>query len=140
MRKFRQRIKGIAAVAAAFACAFFAYALIRSPVFAGNEYEFSLGSSSSARIVRTDAPALFKFFTDAAGESARFAGDVHEALFAQLRAQVLFTEEACGVTAYYCYSPLLGEGVLLGGRRVNLQVAVGNGRTAAGTPLIFGGF
>ena len=35
---------------------------------------------------------------------------------------------------------VLGEGVLLRGVRVNLHIAVSGSRTAAGTPVIFGGF
>ena len=44
------------------------------------------------------------------------------------------------IVSYYCRSPLLGEGILLNGERVNLHIAAGGGQTAAGTPLIFGGF
>lgn len=139
MKKRRAKLGGIVLVAAAFLCAVFAYALTRSPVFAGEGYELSLGGSSSARIIQTQDPALVKFFTPVAGESARWAGDVHGELIARFSAEVLFTETSCGVIHYYCHSPMLGAGVALGGRTVNLHIAVGNGRTAAGTPVIFGG-
>ena len=134
------RLRGVAAVAMCFVCAAFAYALTRSPVFAGEGYEFSSGTSSSAHIERTDAPFSYKLFHAVAGESARFSGDVCAQLIASYRAEVLFCEEACGVTNYYCFSPLLGAGILLDGRQVNLHIAVDGGQTAAGTPVIFGGF
>lgn len=134
------RLRGVAAVAMCFVCAAFAYALTRLPVFAGEGYEFSSGTSSSAHIERTDAPFSYKLFHAVAGESARFPGDVRAQLIASYRAEVLFCEEACGVTNYYCFSPLLGAGILLDGRQVNLHIAVGGGQTAAGTPVIFGGF
>ena len=56
------------------------------------------------------------------------------------RAELLFTEESCGVVNYYMYSPLLGNCVFLNGYAVNLHVAVGAEQTAAGTPLVFGGY
>ena len=71
MRKFSRTFFGIAAVIACFACAVFAYALTRMPLFDGNGYEFSVRSSSSAQIVRTDSPYLYKLFHRVAGESAR---------------------------------------------------------------------
>ena len=140
MRKSKGVLRGLSAVAAAFLCAGFAYALTRSPAFSGEGYEFSAGASSSACVVRTDTPVLYKLFTPVAGESARWEGDMRRALLARYRAEVLFVEEACGVTAYYCHSPLLGGGVLLEGECVNLQIAWDGSRTAAGTPVIFGGF
>ena len=140
VRKALKRAGGVILVAAVFACAGFAYALTRSPVFSGRQYEFSAGASSSAGIVRTEEPALYKLFHAVAGESARFAGDASEELLSRFRAQVLFIEKVCGVVNYYCYSPVLEGGVVLGGKTVNLHIAVGEDVTAAGTPVIFGGF
>lgn len=74
------------------------------------------------------------------GESAVFQGDRAEELLRAYRARVLFTEEAAGAVSYYCYSPYLGEGIFLDGECVNLHIAAGRGQTAAGTPLLFGGF
>ena len=135
-----KRIVSCLAAAASLLCACFIYALCRLPVFAGEGYELSCGASSSARVVRTTTPFLFKLTHAVAGESARFAGDVHAELLRAYRAEVLFTESAGGAVSYYCYSPLLGAGILLSGKQVNLHIAVGHGCTAAGTPVIFGGF
>lgn len=133
------KIKGIAIIGACIACGAFAYALTRSPVFDGEGYELYTGTSSAGVIV-TDAPAAVKLTLPVAGESARWEGDRAAELLERFDARVLFCEEVCGTRNYYCSSPLLGEGVLLRGVRVNLHIAVSGGRTAAGTPVIFGGF
>lgn len=115
--------------------------LSRPPVFEGGSgYELYTGTSSGA-IIETQNPALAKFFCPRVlGESARFEGDRCEELRDRFQAHLLFTEEAAGVTNYYLYSPLLGHGTVLCGEVVNLHIAVCGERTAAGTPLIFGGF
>ena len=133
------KIKGIAIIGACIACGAFAYALTRSPVFDGEGYELYTGTSSAGVIV-TDAPAAVKLTLPVAGESARWEGDRAAELLERFDARVLFCEEVCGTRNYYCSSPLLGEGVLLHGVRVNLHIAVSGSRTAAGTPVIFGGF
>ncbi len=133
------KIKGIAIIGACIACGAFAYALTRSPVFDGEGYELYTGTSSAGVIV-TDAPAAVKLTLPVAGESARWEGDRAAELLERFDARVLFCEEVCGTRNYYCSSPLLGEGVLLRGVRVNLHIAVSGSRTAAGTPVIFGGF
>ena len=133
------KINGIAIIGACIACGAFAYALTRSPVFDGEGYELYTGTSSAGVIV-TDAPAAVKLTLPVAGESARWEGDRAAELLERFDAKVLFCEEVCGTRNYYCSSPLLGEGVLLRGVRVNLHIAVSGSRTAAGTPIIFGGF
>lgn len=70
----------------------------------------------------------------------RYTGDRAEELISRFRAKILFTEEAAGVVNYYCYSPLLKNTVLIGGKTVNLHIACSGSETAAGTPVIFGGF
>lgn len=139
MRKRTKNMRGVAAVAAAFLCAAFAYALTRSPVFDGEGYELYTGMSSAGVIV-TDAPAAVKLTLPVAGESARWEGDRAAELLERFDAKVLFCEEVCGTRNYYCSSPLLGEGVLLRGVRVNLHIASDGSCTVAGTPIIFGGF
>ena len=112
-----------------------------APVFEpGIAYELYTGSSSE-EIVRTGSPFLIKLLrTDIRGESTRYAGDRAEELIASFDASVCFVEEAAGVTNYYCYTPRLGHGIALFGHTVNLHIAVGDGYTAAGTPIVFGGY
>ncbi len=133
--------KAIFTLMAAALAAFILYAVRSEPVFeAGKGYEFYLGTSSS-EIVCTETPALSKLFLpQVKGESVRYEGERFKELQEKFDAQLLFVEEAGGVTNYYLHSPKLGSGVLLEGEEVNLHIAVGNGQTAAGTPLIFGGF
>lgn len=141
MRKIWQAAKAIVTLALVCLCAFFALCLCCSPVFEkGEAYELSYGASSSAKTKRTDMPLFEKLTGAVAGESVRYAGDRYETLKEKFGATLLFTEEACGVVNYYLYSPALGAGVELCGRTVNLHIAVSAEQTAAGTPLIFGGF
>ncbi len=110
------------------------------PSFSGGEsYTLSFGQSSSAQMVTLDEPPLV-LPPEVRGESCVYAGEKTQELIAAYRARVLFTEEAAGTVSRYCYSPYLGEGILLNGVCVNLHIAEGEGRTAVGTPVIFSGF
>ena len=140
MRRKYHCFRRLGLILAAFAAGVFFYLLTRSPAFSGGSgYEFSGGASSSARIVRTEDPVLYKLFTPVAGESVRYEGDVSAAVREAFGARLLFTEEAGGVVNYYLYSSRLGGGVVLGGYFVNLHIAVSAAQTTVGTPLIFGG-
>lgn len=142
MRIFFHFVKAAAVTAVSAACALFACVLRSAPAFEGGEhYEFYLGASSAALILPSENPARDKLLLGGtAGESVRYEGDRWEELKIRYRAEVLFTEEAGGVTNYYCYSPCFTESVWIGGYFVNFHVAVSAERTAAGTPLVFGGF
>ena len=140
MRKFLFTIKAGFIVVLTLVALFFVYALKHAPVFEkGERYEFYTGTSSED-IVLASSPFEKLFLTGIKGESVRYQGDRVEALLARFHAAVLFTEEAAGVTNYYCYSPVLQGCVRLNGERVNLHIAVSGNNTAAGTPVIFGGF
>lgn len=141
MRKLKRVIYGIVLVALVGACGLFALLLHHSPVFEmGERYELYYGTSSS-RITVNASPLKDKLLSGkVTGESVRLTGDRREELEIRYSAELLFTEEACGVVNYYYYSPALGGGVRLGEYCVNLHIAVSKEQTAAGTPLIFGGF
>lgn len=141
MRGMR-RIGGVLLTVAALACGCFFYVLLCSPVFPeGESYTFYLGDSSSARAVLSETP-LFDRLTlgNVRGESVVYAGERYEELKDRYRAELRFTEKVGNVTNYYLYSPAMKESVVLNGVRVNLHIAVGEEKTVAGTPLIFGGF
>lgn len=141
MRGVLKKTMGCLAVLVAVLCAAFFYVLLRSPVFEqGESYTFYLKENSSGLMVETDAPVLEKLTLDARGESVRYEGNRLAELAKKYRAELLFTEKACGVENYYFFSPLLGRAASVNGYGVNLHIAVGRGMTAAGTPLIFGGF
>ena len=142
MRKFVRTTKTMFIVLGATLCAAFMLLLMLSPVFPrGERYELYLGASSSARCVETDNPLLDKLrLGGVQGESVYYSGDRAQELFSRYHARVLHRENACGVINYYCYSPLLGPCVRVGEYAVNLHIAVSQTQTAAGTPIIFGGF
>lgn len=141
MRRFLRGMRALFIVALILAVAAGTILLLHAPVFEkGSGYELYLAPHSSALTIRTDDPARDKLKYVVKGESVRYDGDEKDALIARFRAKVLMTEEAAGVVNYYCFSPLLGEGVSLYGRTVNLHIAVSKTQTAVGTPLIFGGF
>lgn len=141
MRRIWIGCKQVISVLFVLLCACAAFALTRLPVFAqGENYELSYAASSSACMAVTDNPLLIKLTHKTAGESVRYVGDCYECVKERFCAELVFCERAAGVTNYYLYSPLLGEPVDLGGRLVNLHVAVSDTQTAVGTPLIFGGY
>lgn len=100
--------------------------------------------NASAQALRTQNMSLQDTFY-VKGESVRLIlrGDGEEfaaRILQTFRAETLFKEEVCGVVSYYCYAPALGKGVCVNGKNVNLHIAVGEGRAAVGTPMIFDGF
>ncbi len=140
MRRFFHAIRLIAVLAGAAAAVLLAVALTAQPVFAqGAYYELYLGTSSG-QIVETSHPAIDKLRYPTVGESVRYEGDRLSELCKAYRAEVVFTETAGDVVNYYLYSPMLGAGVFLKEGYINLHIALSHGQTAAGTPLIFGGF
>ena len=140
--KFRRAVKFAAVLFACLASVGALFVLRHAPSFAGAaRYTLFLGETSSAEAVVLEGDALpLLLSSEVRGESAVFQGDRAEELLRAYRARVLFIEEAAGTVSYYCQSPLLGEGLLLNGEEVNLHIAAGRGQTAAGTPLLFGGF
>lgn len=138
MRKFGL-LKDMIVLLASVACAAALFLVWHLSSFAaGDSYTFYYGTSSSA-IAETAEKALLKP-RGTRGESTVYSEPCASRLLNEYRATVLFTEEACGVVNYYCYSPLLGEGVKLSGYTVNLHVAESEAQTAIGTPIIFGGY
>ena len=132
-------LKEVGIVLLAAVCALFAFVMTRLPVFArGEGYEVYYTASSSGQAVRGSFFEKLKSVT--AGESVRYAGNKVAEIATDFRAELLFTEEACGVENYYFYSPELGGAVMINGNPVNLHIAYGGEQTAVGTPLIFGGF
>lgn len=140
MKRFFHGIKGVCCIGLAVLCAGAAVLLLRLPLFEGGRgYELYPTAFSSA-VLQSEDPLLDKCRMAVRGESVRYDGDKKDALIARFCAKVLFTEEACGVVNYYCYSPLLRGGVRIYGRLVNLHIALSGEQTAVGSPLILGGF
>lgn len=141
MRRILKSVLGCLLVVSVVLAAAFLYFLLRAPIFEkGNTYTLYYGNSSSAPFEETSFPARKKLFTNVKGESVCYSGDKLSELSEKFRAKLLFSETVCGIENYYFFSPLLGRPCDLFGYPVNLHIAVGGGKTAAGTPLIFGGF
>ena len=142
MRKIIYKAKAALIFLGAMLCVALSAVLFLSPVFPkGERYELYLGASSSARCEQTDDPFQDKLrLGGVQGESVYYSGDKVKELFSRYHARVLLVEKACGVTNYYCYTPLLGACVRVRNHSVNLHIAVSDTQTAAGTPIIFGGF
>lgn len=88
-----------------------------------------------------------KDFPNVKGESVRFQLDgatdtetLAKELAEKYGAEILFTETACGITSFYCYTDRWTDGVTVNGEAVNLHIAVGKTQCAVGTPIIFDGF
>ena len=140
--RFFSRLFALLIPVCALLCGAAGYFLCALPVFSGGEgYEFYLGDSSSAEILLSSDPVLDKLTHPAArGECVHYRGDRYEELKAAFCAELVFTEEADGVISYYLRSPRLGACIRLKEGDVNLHIAVRGDETAAGTPIIFGGF
>ena len=140
MRRFLFAMRLSFIFAGAALCVLFALVVAARPVFAqGTAYELYLGTSSG-QIIETRHPVIDKLRYPIVGESVRYEGDRLLELQKAYRAEVIFTEKAGDVVNYYLYSPMLGAGVCLKEGYINLHIALSHGTTAAGTPLIFGGF
>ena len=79
--------------------------------------------------------------TGVKGVCVKYEGGVGDALAiaAELRLRNSFTDD-CGVFSLCGYSPLICGGTRVGGKLVNVQIAVGGGFVYVGTPVILGSF
>ena len=136
-----------------FVTAVFCFLLVLAPQVGRKSLLFTKGTSYTLYAGRTGSDAQIivcergeegrtKLITpDVTGESTEY--DSAEAAFAELKrlgAETVFTERIGEITNYYAYSPRLGGGVTLYGKKVNVHVAVGRSGAAIGSPLIFGGY
>lgn len=63
-----------------------------------------------------------------------------ESLLNAVGALIKFEQSLESLQIYYAYSEKLGEAVVIDGQRVNLQIAVRDGKLIAGSPLIAGSY
>lgn len=142
MQKFLRCALGMFLFAALVCCFTFSYLLLHAPAFENGEaYTFYAEKNSSSKAYVTNTPALSKIFLGpVAGESVLYQGNRVEELAKRYKAKLLLFEEACGVKNFYFHSPMFKDSVEICGVQVNLHIALTEKHTAAGTPLIFGGF
>ncbi|MBQ8658469.1 MAG: YwmB family TATA-box binding protein [Clostridia bacterium] len=133
-------------------CAFTATAAAHSvklnfscPALGEGKRTYYLYSASSQAEIRETVALVELAFVE--GESVEYSivaeadgEQIAREILKELGGELLFTEEACGVTSYYAYAPELYEGIKVKGVRVNLQIAVKKGGVAVGSPMIFGGY
>ena len=55
-------------------------------------------------------------------------------------AEIVMTEDVCGVSSFYAYTNLWKEAIYVNGRAVNLHIAVNGTACAVGYPIIFDGY
>ena len=107
----------------------------------GENYIFYCGTSSAdCKEVRSDNAKFTRLFlTNVCGESAEFKELNIDEFLSSVGGQVVFSENAAGITSYYC-SADLPYSVNLDGNEINLHIAVSETCVKVGTPIIFGGY
>ncbi len=102
--------------------------------------------SASSQGLRKERLSL-QDITSVRGESVRFIIEdgeniekVATDIVQKYNADLLFCEEACGVTLYYCYTELWSDFIVVNGYRVNLHIAISENTGTVGSPIIFDGF
>ena len=84
----------------------------------------------------------YRFIKDVTGESVKISNlgfDVNE-FFEKYNAKIVFTETTDGVVSYYGYSKDIKYQTTIGGKRINLHVAVTKDSVTVGAPIIYGSF
>lgn len=61
-------------------------------------------------------------------------------VFEVLRFSEISSQEIDGLTVYYGYTPYYQDCVLIDGKKVNVQIAVSDGKVIAGFPMILTGY
>lgn len=107
----------------------------------GTDHVYYFRSSSQSGYVKSEEalPADI-LYAEIGGESASLKGVTLVEIEEKYSAVLVSEEEASGVYNYYYYSPLLSRCVFIGGKAVNLHVAVRGDSVRIGTPIIFGGY
>ena len=108
----------------------------------GDEYLiYTVDGSSLAEQVSCDTP-FYPFMARVKGESCKIekSGFDVEEFFKSYNAEIMFSESVDGVTSYYGYSKDIKFLKKIGGKAVNLHVAVAENSVTVGSPIIFGSF
>lgn len=137
-------ISAFAAIALCFALGLGVYAMNVCKLHAVDGARVFYLDSRSSQGLRKETLSL-RDLPRIEGESVRF--DLEETeeetlawIIEEYGARVVFCEEACGVTSYYCYTDEWAEGLWINGRKINLHIAFSNGQCVMGTPIIFDGY
>ncbi len=116
----------------------------RTPVFGkfASELELYIGApDSTAQIITVNAEKV-PFISSVYGEAfttSREEFNLNQFLD-EFRAEMVFTESIEQGVSYYAYSSNIKYGQLINGKRVNLQVFIGDSTVKVGSPIICGSF
>lgn len=108
----------------------------------GDDYLiYTVDGSSLAEQVLCDTP-FYPLMARVKGESCKIekSGFNVEEFFKSYNTEILFSESVDGVTSYYGYSKEIKFLAKIGGKAVNLHVAVAENSVTVGSPIIFGSF
>ena len=142
-------LRRIYAVISAFVCVcvvggmLWASGLCKLKAIDGTRTFYLYSASSQAMAVST---LTFEQIFSVKGESVRFPlngktpEETVENVLSLYGATLVYKEEISGTTSYYAYTPRFSNKVLLGGKKINLHVAVNAQDCVVGCPIIFGGF
>jgi len=116
--------------------------LNNAPAFYGfSETKTAYTGSSSSQADITEFPC-FALVNGIKGESCRISPENFslDDVIKIFSAEIIKTERVSGVVSYYMRSPKFKNYATVGGEKINLHSAVGNGQIVMGTPLIYGGY
>lgn len=114
------------------------------------ERTFFLDSASSQALMKTEL--ALSDLGRVKGECVSFAintfdggryalsEDIATEIATRYGAEIQFIEECAEVTSFYAYTARWQDFILVGGKPVNLHIAVSKEKCVVGTPIIFGGF
>lgn len=114
------------------------------PLFSNYSDSFTVyvgSNSSNAQILTVDSKD-YRFIKDVTGESVKISnlGFDENEFFEKYNAKIVFTETTDGVVSYYGYSKDIKYQTTIGGKRINLHVAVTKDSVTVGAPIIYGSF
>ena len=152
---FFYRLKNFICVAlAVLFCLFFAVGMKAASVTRLAEIEgkrtYFLDSASSqglrkeslslCDLTRVKGECVFTEISAYGGGRYLTSEEIAQGIATRYGGEILIREERDGVVSYYAYVPSWQGGLYIGGKKINLHIAVGGERLAVGTPIIFDGF
>ena len=121
---------------------FFPIALLNLTAFPfeGEKEYYLYSPSSNAQIKKDVSLSDLPFIRGERVTLSNLSSEDLAPILARYSADVIKEEEFLGGVSYYCYSPQLKGGIVIGGEVVNLQIAIKGDSVVLGTPIIFGGY
>ena len=137
-------LKRLISVLTCLACACSVYFVNKTPIFANfsPELELYIGApDSTAEIITVDTNKV-PFLLNVCGEAftiVKYEFNLNEFLD-EFSASTVFTEKLENGVSYYAYSNKIKYNQTINGRKINLQVFIGEQMVKVGSPIICGSF